>query len=348
MTAANGLGAAVRAMIGWVRESEVAWPEFARAITRGDLRAEWEGYAVDIAELGLGLTGRDMLAGLAIALYGIAEALGGDGGGDEAGAAVEAAARAWTAAPEEPERLGAFSAALARWKAVDRDETLRRLAQMYWEYELAFRLEACWPSEADRLSEAERAEYAALRNARQAELVRTMEGIDGGAFFRGFLPIAVSEEVAATVYATLTRAFWARIREDLAADPPVYDSLLPVLEELRAGVCEIMPRAWAAKAAWFSDLFDGAFLRERVGAVAGSAGGAGGGLGADFWASRCSAAMEMLIELDSAEKERAHREWWARLGEAGGEMERAVEVLGYVLRRVEELREMKREAIYGE
>jgi hypothetical protein len=52
--------------------------------------------------------------------------------------------------------------------------------------------------------------------------------------------------------------------------------------------------------------------------------------------------MEMLIELDSAEKEQAHQEWWARLG-AGGEMEAAVEVLGYVLRRVEELREMKRE-----
>jgi len=328
MSAVNGLGAAVRAMIGWVRESEVAWPEFARAMTRSPLRAEWEGYASELAELGLGLTGRDMLAGLAIALYGIAEAWGGDaGGGDEAGAAVEAASRAWTAAPEEPERLGAFAAALARWKSADREETLRRLAQMYWEYELAFRLEA------DGLSEAERAEYAALRDARQAELVRTMEGIDGGAFFRGFLPIAVSEEVAATVYATLTRAFWARIREDLAANPPVYDLLLPVLEELRAGVCEIMPRAWAAKAEWFSDLFDGAFLRERV--------GAGGGLGADFWASRCSAAMEMLIELDSAEKERAHQEWWTRLG-AGGEMEAAVEVLGYVLRRVEELREMKK------
>ena len=331
MTAANGLGAAVRAMIGWVRESKVAWPEFARAMTRGDLRAEWEGYAADVAELGHGLTGRDLLAGLAIALYGITEALGGgDCGGDEAGVAVEAAARAWIAEPEEPERLGAFSAALARWKAMDREETRRRLAQMYWEYELAFRLEA------DRLSEAERAEYAALRDARQAELMRTMEGIDGGAFFRGFLPIAVSEEVAATVYATLTRAFWARIREDLAADPPVYDSLLPVLEELRAGVCDIMPRAWAAKAAWFSDLFDGAFLRERV--------GAGGGLGADFWASRCSAAMEMLVELDSAEKERAHQEWWARL-EEGGEMDAAVEVLGYVLRRVDELREMKREAM---
>ena len=345
MSAVNGrLGAAVRAMIGWVRGGGVAWPEFARAMTRSGLRAEWEAYATDVAELGLGLTGRDMLAGLAIALYGIAEALGGDaGGGDEVGAAVEAAARAWIAAPEEPERLGAFAAALARWKAADREETLRRLAQMYWEYELAFRLEACWPSEADRLSEAERAEYAALRDARQAELMRTMESIDGGAFFRGFLPIAVSEEVAATVYATLTRAFWARIREDLAADPPVYDSLLPVLEELRAGVCEIMPRAWAAKAAWFSDLFDTVFLRERVGA-GGGLGGAGGGLGADFWASRCSAAMETLIELDSAEKERAHQEWWARWrerGDAGG----AVEVLGYVLRRVEELREMKREAV---
>jgi len=79
-------------------------------------------------------------------------------------------------------------------------------------------------------------------------------------------------------------------------------------------------------------------LRERV--------GAGGGLGADFWASRCSAAMETLIELDSAEKERAHQEWWARLG-AGGEMDAAVEVLGYVLRRVEELKEMKREVVEG-
>ena len=52
--------------------------------------------------------------------------------------------------------------------------------------------------------------------------------------------------------------------------------------------------------------------------------------------------MEMLIELDSAEKERAHQEWWVQLG-SGGEMDAAVEVLGYVLRRVEELREMKRE-----
>jgi hypothetical protein len=332
MSAANGrLGAAVRAMVGWVRGSGVAWPEFAREMTRGGLRAEWEAYA---AELGLGLTGRDMLAGLAIALYGIAEAWGGEaGGGDAAGAAVEAAARDWIAAPEEPERLGAFGAALARWKAADREETLRRLAQMYWEYELAFRLGA------DGLGDEEREHYGALRDARQAELMSTMVGIDGGAFFRGFLPIAVSEEVAATVRATLTRAFWARIREDLTADPPVYDSLLPVLEELRAGVCEIMPRAWAAKAAWFSDLFDVGFLRERVGA-----GGAGGGLGADFWASRCSAAMEMLVELDSAEKARAHREWWARLG-SGGEMDAAVEVLAYVLRRVEELREMKREAM---
>ena len=38
-------------------------------------------------------------------------------------------------------------------------------------------------------------------------------GIDGGAFFRAFLPIAVSEDVAATVRAALTRAFWARIKE---------------------------------------------------------------------------------------------------------------------------------------
>jgi len=105
-----------------------------------------------------------------------------------------------------------------------------------------------------------------------------------------------------TVRAALELAFWARIKEDLAADPPVYDSLLPVLEELREGVCEIMPRVWAAKAAWFSDLFDVGFLRERL--AGGADGGSGsGGLGMDFLGPRCAAAMETLIELDSAEAE---------------------------------------------
>jgi len=312
----------------------VGWPEFARAMTRSELRAEWEAYAADIAELGFGLTGRDLLAGLAIACYGVAEALSGGVGaaGDDAQAAcaaVEAAARAWAAAPDSHELLGAYAAALAHWKTADREATLRGLAQMYWEYELAFRLEA------DGLSEAERAHYAALRNARQAELMRTMVGIDGGAFFRGFLPIAVSEDVTATVRAALERAFWARIKEDLAADPPVYDSLLPVLEELREGVCEIMPRVWAAKAAWFSDLFDVGFLRERL--------AGGGGLGMDFWAPRCAAAMETLIELDSAEAERGHREWWAGRDDEGDGIGGAVDTLGYVLRWVEVLREMKRD-----
>ena len=335
MNGANGLRAAVRSMTAWATgaagASAAGWPEFARAMVLRSVRAEWEGYAADLAELGFGLTGRDLLAGLAIACYGIAAALGGAGGSDgDAAAAVEAAARAWADAPDAPERLGAFSAALARWKAADREATLRGLAQMYWEYELAFRLEA------DGLGEDERAHYGALRDARQAELMRTMVGIDGGAFFRGFLPIAVSEDVAAAVRAVLERAFWARIKEDLAADPPVYDSLLPVLEELREGVCELMPRAWAAKAAWFSDLFDVGFLRERL--------AGGGALGMDFWVSRCAAAMETLIELDSAEAERGHREWWAgRDGDEGdvGEIGRAVNVLSYVFRRVTELMGMK-------
>jgi hypothetical protein len=309
----------------------VGWPEFARAMTRSSVRAEWEGYAADLAELGFGLTGRDLLAGLAIACYGVAAALGGAADGEGAAAAcvaVEAAARAWADAPDAHELLGSYAAALAAWKTADREATLRGMAQMYWEYELAFRLEA------DGLGEDERAHYGALRDARQAELMRTMVGIDGGAFFRGFLPIAVSEDVAATVRATLERAFWARIKEDLTADPPVYDSLLPVLEELRAGVCEIMPRVWAAKAAWFSDLFDVGFLRERLAS-------GGGGLGMDFWGSRCAAAMETLIELDSAEAERGHRGWWAKRD--GGDVSGgAVDVLAYALRRVEELRAMKR------
>ena len=64
----------------------------------------------------------------------------------------------------------------------------------------------------------------------------------------------------------------------------------------------------------------------------------GGGLGMDFWASRYAAAMETLIELDSPEAEREHREWWAGMH---GVIGVAVDMLGYALRRVTELMGMK-------
>jgi len=105
-------------------------------------------------------------------------------------------------------------------------------------------------------------------------------------------------------------------------------------------VCEIMPRVWAAKAAWFSDLFDVGFLRERL--AGGADGGSGsGGLGMDFLGPRCAAAMETLIELDSAEAEQGIGSG-GRGRDGGDGAGGAVDVLVYLLRRFDALREMKR------
>lgn len=338
------LGDAVLAFAARI-EAGMTWDAFQREIRRGPVRAAWDALAA-----GTGLTGRDMLAAFAFAFY-LNETVhreleadteaggsGGAGGGDavaEVNEAIGRAARAWLAAPESAAARTEYAVALAAWKVVDREATLKRLATLYWEYELAFDLTY------NDLPAEERAYYAQELKMRQVELMRVMVRIDGGAYFRGFLPIAVPADVAREVYTTLERAFWRRIKEDLAAEPPVYDSLLPVLTELCELVERLAPsgrREWASRVAWFSDVMDTAFIRERLGREP------GGRLAFDFWRERCSAALEMLIELDSAAAETEHRRWAAEHPVGGVDaaaVAAAVDVLAYVLRRLTEIRRLK-------
>ena len=315
------LKGAVAAMEARIRAG-LGWDAFQREIRRADTRRAWDR----LAEVtGLTVNGRDLLAAFAFAFF------TDDEDENNTENIVKGTALAWIHAPEVPETLAAYAAALAEWKVTDRAATLQRLAEMYWEYELAFDL-----THTD-LAPEERVYYAQELQVRQGELMRLMVKIDGGEFFRRFLPIAIPDEVAQGVYTVLERAFWNRIKGDLTGG--VYDSLYPVLDELLDVVRRLAPRGWETRVAWFADVMDTEFIRARVGA------GVGAGLDFDFWRGRCDAAMEMMIDLDSAEAEAEHRAWAVAHPVTG--MEAAMDVLAYVLRRLSDIRRLK-EAVFAE
>jgi len=159
--------------------------------------------------------------------------------------------------------------------------------------------------------------YLAQKREKQQELIKTMEDIDGGEFFRQFTPISVAADFADHVAATLELAFWNRIRDDLQATPPSLNSLLSVIDEMR----DIFMVLWThsqvsrlphaqSRQEWIMDLLDIEFIKQR-GAAAITTGDL------SFWRLRCEAMLDALCEVDSPAAEEEHRAWNSRTSHYG-------------------------------
>lgn len=250
----------------------------------------------------LTITGRDLLSAYAFLYYNAC--------GDNS--ALIQASREWINLLDQPttqslqEALRTYEVVYIQWKSQDREETLQYLATMYWEYEVAYNLRR----DTDDLADPSvREYYLAQKREKQAELMKTMEDIDGGEFFRQFTPISVAADFSEQVATALERAFWNRIRDDLQATPPSLDSLLPVIDEMR----DIFMVLWThsqvsrlphaqSRQEWIMDLLDIEFIKQRgIDAIT------TGDL--SFWRLRCEAMLDALCEVDSPAAEEEHRAW---------------------------------------
>ena len=254
----------------------------------------------------LNITGRDLLSAYAFLYYNAC--------GDNS--ALIQASREWiNLLDDQPsehqslqEALRTYEVVYIEWKRQDREETLHHLATMYWEYEVAYNLRR---DSADLADPSVREYYLAQKREKQQELIKTMEDIDGGEFFRQFTPISVAADFADHVAATLELAFWNRIRDDLQATPPSLNSLLSVIDEMR----DIFMVLWThsqvsrlphaqSRQEWIMDLLDIEFIKQR-GAAAITTGDL------SFWRLRCEAMLDALCEVDSPAAEEEHRAWIA-------------------------------------
>jgi hypothetical protein len=177
------------------------------------------------------------------------------------------------------------------WKDTDCPEMLHTLCQMYWEYEINYQIYK------DRLTPDEQTYYAEEKQKRQSECLSMMERMDNLATFRQFTPVFVDSQTSTLLIQTLRRAFWDRIRDQLSALPPQWESLFALFREIRGHLSDLVLRHRPGWLNEYDDLFDIDFFRQRI---------ASESLSAEFWMPRCLKLSEWLIALDSAAREPQH------------------------------------------
>lgn len=317
---------------GFTRKIEhgaAPWEDYEQEIQKPEVIRTWAA-AIRQAPATLPLRRvQDFLAGFAIAFYDIEPALT-----TSAKAWIslaEAADTTTTAINADPDPSATFHSALAEytaayqeWKTRDRAEVLDKLAQMYWEYQMSYELGI-----GDLQTQEEKEYFTTLLKHRQEELLAQMEAIDHLAYFRSYLPITVGPDVSALIKDTLERAFWNRIKEDIAQDPQNYASLLPVIRELRDISKELDPR----KADWYDDVFDCEYIQEQLASPNTSA------IPFTFWLQRLDAAMETLIILDSEANAPIHKKWFE--DHPPTTPVAAMDAFAYVIRRLTNIKELK-------
>jgi hypothetical protein len=186
----------------------------------------------------------------------------------------------------------------AAWKEQDSQEMLEKLAQMYWEYEINYRMYE------EQLTPDEREYYTEEKQKRQDECMAMMQHMDGGMdYFQQFTPVFVDSSTSHVLAHTLRRAFWDKLRGEWAATPPVCEGLWSLLREIRGHLETLVGRSRPEWLREYDEYFDMEFLQQRAAQH-------GAFMTAAFWAPRCAFLMEVLIGIDSAERQTKHEAMW--------------------------------------
>jgi hypothetical protein len=189
----------------------------------------------------------------------------------------------------------------AAWKEQDSQEMLEKLAQMYWEYEINYRMYE------EQLTPDEREYYTEEKQKRQEECMAMMQRMDGGMdYFQQFTPVFVDSSTSHVLAQTLRRAFWDKLGAEWSATPPVCDGLWSLLKEIRGHLETLVGRSRPEWLREYDEYFDMAFLQQRAAQP-------GAFMTAAFWAPRCAFLQEILIGLDSAERQTKHEAVWESL-----------------------------------
>lgn len=217
------------------------------------------------------------------------------------------------------------------WKMDDRIKILEKLSHMYWEYEVNFRLYET------KLTTEEKEYFLNEKKTKQEECINTMKKIDNLNFFHQYKPVYVDSQSSTLLLNILRKAFWDRIKEDLFSNPPKYESLFSIFKEIRQHI-EHMTKRQPSILIEYDEIIDIDYFIQRH---------QHGHLDLEFWNSRLSYIFNLLIQLDSRERETKHRENLQTIqntitGESNRskQFELCIDGLAYIMTRLIEIREL--------
>jgi hypothetical protein len=206
------------------------------------------------------------------------------------------------------------------WKLEDRRKMLEKMTQMYWEYEINYRL-----YETQLLPE-EKEYYLSEKQSRQAECLSMMKKIDNLEYFHKYQPVYVDSEFSEVLMDTLRKAFWDRLKEALFKEPPDFEPLYAIFKEIREHLVHITSHR-PEFLVNYDDMIDIEYFNQRQQYEQ---------LGVEFWLSRLEFIFELLIRLDSAEREKSHKEAFQKI-KAIASFESCIEGLAYLMNRLLEI-----------
>ena len=227
--------------------------------------------------------------------------------------------------------LHSFEREYIPWRMDDRMKILEKLSHMYWEYEVNWRLYET------RLTPEEKAIFLSQKNEKQRECIDMMQKIDNLNFFQQYQPVYVDSQTSDVLINILRKAFWDRLKESIFQTPPDYEPLNSIFIEMRTHIHHIT-HARPDLINEFDEIMDMDFIRMRQ---------ENNSTDIEFWKGRLDYLMNILIRLDSIERQSQHQSY---LAETYNRMQNCtvtkdfyeicIEVLAYIMTRLLEIREM--------
>lgn len=221
------------------------------------------------------------------------------------------------------EALTEYEAVYLEWRNQDRDKMLRKMTQMYWEYEINYRL-----YETQLFSE-EKEYYLQEKTSRQAECISMMKKIDNLQYFHKYEPVYLDSETSNLLLETLRKAFWNRLKEELFSESPNFEPLYAIFREIRDHLAHLTSRK-PNLLIRYDDMIDINYFIERQNHQL---------LNLAFWLSRLEYIFEILIEIDSMEREKHHQETLEKIRNEPS-MESCIDGLAYLMNRLLEIRKL--------
>jgi len=221
------------------------------------------------------------------------------------------------------EALGDYEKVYIDWRNEDRDKILRKMTQMYWEYEINYRL-----YETQLFSEEEEY-YLQEKASRQSECLSMMKKIDNLEYFHKYQPVYVDSEFSEVLLETLRKAFWNRLKEGLFKEPPEFEPLYAIFREIREHLAHLTSRKPNILVR-YDDMIDIEYFIERQKHQL---------LDLTFWLSRLEYIFEILIEIDSIERGKHHQDALEKIKNAIS-MESCIDGLAYLINRLLEIRKL--------
>lgn len=165
------------------------------------------------------------------------------------------------------------------WKNIDKIQTLKKLTELYWEYELIHHLHINNENEEDVATIIE------YKNIKQKSIIDLMYNIDKLEYFNSYIPVIFDENIVKNIHNNLKIVFWDSIKKEL----PSINGIIKVIEEIRVLLCTLFEKNNNIIEN-FDDIMDIEHIKKmnELGVT-----------DVNYWFSKCRYLFSLLLELDS-------------------------------------------------